>query len=79
MSARETSFVSSASALCSEDAWANFFAKFLELNIEGLCALGHSEPDSIGGVMLKYEKTCIRFSLCGTQCPTHAISMKKLP
>jgi formate dehydrogenase (NADP+) beta subunit len=65
------------SALCSEETWANYFAKSLDLKVEELRALDPGELDSIGGVMLKDEKTCIRCSLCATRCPTHAITMKK--
>ena len=65
------------SALCSDETWASYFAKSLDMSVEQLRALGHCELDAIGGVMLKDEKTCIRCSLCATRCPTHAITMKK--
>jgi formate dehydrogenase (NADP+) beta subunit len=35
------------------------------------------ELDSLGGVMLKDETTCIRCALCASRCPTHAITMKR--
>jgi NADPH-dependent glutamate synthase beta subunit-like oxidoreductase/ferredoxin len=65
------------SQLCSDETWANYFANALEVAPEEIRGMGSAELNSIGGVMLKDEATCIRCSLCATRCPTHAITMKK--
>jgi NADPH-dependent glutamate synthase beta subunit-like oxidoreductase len=41
-----------------------------------LTALSAEELDSLGGVMMKDETTCIRCAMCASRCPTHAITMK---
>jgi NADPH-dependent glutamate synthase beta subunit-like oxidoreductase len=40
-------------------------------------AMSAAEKDTLGGIMLKDETTCIRCAMCATRCPTHAIHMKK--
>ena len=65
------------SQLCSDETWANYFAKALGLPVDEIRKMESSELDAIGGVMLKDETTCIRCSLCATRCPTHAITMKR--
>lgn len=35
-----------------------------------------TELDSMAGVMMKNESTCIRCAMCATRCPTHAITMQ---
>ena len=65
------------SQLCSDETWANYFAKALNTSAEEIRRMDSAELDAIGGVMLKDETTCIRCSLCATRCPTHAITMKK--
>lgn len=65
------------SQLCSEETWANYFADALGITSDEIRSMSRTDLDSIGGVMLKDESTCIRCSLCATRCPTHAITMKR--
>jgi formate dehydrogenase beta subunit len=36
-----------------------------------------AELDTLGGVMVKDESTCIRCGLCASRCPSHAITMQR--
>jgi NADPH-dependent glutamate synthase beta subunit-like oxidoreductase/ferredoxin len=36
-----------------------------------------AQLDSLGGVMMKDETTCIRCGLCAARCPSHAITMQR--
>jgi formate dehydrogenase (NADP+) beta subunit len=49
----------------------------LKLTPADFHGLSTAELDSLGGVMLKDEKTCIRCALCASRCPTHAITMQR--
>jgi len=42
-----------------------------------IAALTRDQLDSMGGVLLKDEATCIRCGLCAARCPSHAITMQR--
>jgi NADPH-dependent glutamate synthase beta subunit-like oxidoreductase/ferredoxin len=42
-----------------------------------IAALTPGQLDSMGGVLLKDESTCIRCGLCAARCPSHAITMQR--
>jgi formate dehydrogenase (NADP+) beta subunit len=65
------------SELCKEDRWLDMVSSSLEVSRDDLRRMGKAELDSLGGVMLKDETTCIRCAMCASRCPTHAIMMKK--
>ena len=65
------------SELCKEDRWLDMVATSLEVSRDDLRKMDTAELDSLGGVMLKDETTCIRCAMCASRCPTHAIAMKK--
>jgi len=65
------------SELCKEDRWLDMVSTSLEVSREDLRKMDKAELDSLGGVMLKDETTCIRCAMCASRCPTHAIAMKK--
>ena len=65
------------SELCKEERWLDMVAKTLEVSRDDLRKMDRMELDSMGGVMLKDEATCIRCAMCASRCPTHAIAMKK--
>jgi len=65
------------SELCKEDRWLDMVASSLEVSRDELRKMDKAELDSLGGVMLKDETTCIRCAMCASRCPTHAIAMKK--
>ena len=65
------------SELCKQDRWLDMVAASLEVSRDDLRKMNQAELDSLGGVMLKDETTCIRCAMCASRCPTHAITMKK--
>ncbi len=65
------------SELCKEDRWLDMVSTSLEIGRDELRGMKKEELDSLGGVMLKDETTCIRCAMCASRCPTHAITMKK--
>jgi len=65
------------SELCKEARGLEMVSKSLDLSIADLRDLDTRTLDSLGGVMLKDESTCIRCALCASRCPTHAIGMKQ--
>jgi len=65
------------SELCKEDRWLDMISTSLEVTRDDLRKMDKAELDSLGGVMLKDETTCIRCAMCASRCPTHAIAMKK--
>jgi len=65
------------SELCREDRWLDLVSTSLEISRDDLRGMDKAELDSLGGVMLKDETTCIRCAMCASRCPTHAIQMKK--
>jgi NADPH-dependent glutamate synthase beta subunit-like oxidoreductase len=65
------------SRLIEEDHWLQAAAQDFGVTEAELKALSPEELDSLGGVMLKDETTCIRCTLCASRCPTHAITMKE--
>ncbi|MBK9168022.1 MAG: FAD-dependent oxidoreductase [Bryobacterales bacterium] len=65
------------SRLPDQDAWERLFEAGVDLEPAAYAALPAEEKDTLGGVMLKDESTCIRCAMCASRCPTHAILMKK--
>jgi len=65
------------SELCKEDRWLDLVSTSLQVSRDDLRRMTKAELDSLGGVMLKDETTCIRCAMCASRCPTHAITMKK--
>ena len=65
------------SELCKEDRWLEMISTSLEISREELRGMDKRDLDTLGGVMLKDESTCIRCAMCASRCPTHAITMKK--
>ncbi len=65
------------SQLCQEERWQEMVAETLSISRDELRAMDRPTLDSLGGVMLKDETTCIRCGLCASRCPTHAVTMKK--
>jgi NADPH-dependent glutamate synthase beta subunit-like oxidoreductase len=65
------------SQLCQDEKWHDMVAGTLGVSREELRAMDRRELDTLGGVMLKDEETCIRCGLCASRCPTHAVTMKK--
>lgn len=64
------------SKLLADPQWLSAAAAGFGVPEAELQALSPETLDSLGGVMMKDEKTCIRCSMCATRCPTHAITMK---
>jgi NADPH-dependent glutamate synthase beta subunit-like oxidoreductase len=64
------------SKLVSDDHWLETAAANFGFEPEDLRALPADELDTLGGVMMKDETTCIRCAMCASRCPTHAILMK---
>ncbi len=65
------------SELCRQDRWLNLVSESLGMNREEIRSMDPAELDTLGGVMLKDEQTCIRCAMCASRCPTHAITMKR--
>jgi len=65
------------SELCKDEQWHDMVAGTLGISRDELRAMDRRELDTLGGVMLKDETTCIRCGLCASRCPTHAVTMKK--
>jgi len=65
------------SELIREDKWLDMVATSLEVGRDELQQMSKADLDTLGGVMLKDETTCIRCAMCASRCPTHAILMKK--
>ena len=52
-------------------------AGLLGVTLPELAQIDRAQLDSLGGVMLKDEATCIRCGLCASRCPSHAITMQR--
>jgi NADPH-dependent glutamate synthase beta subunit-like oxidoreductase len=65
------------SQLCQDEKWHDMVAGTLGISREALRSMDPRELDTLGGVMLKDETSCIRCGLCASRCPTHAVTMKK--
>ena len=65
------------SELIREDKWLDMVATSLEVGRDELQQMSKADLDTLGGVMLKDETTCIRCAMCASRCPTYAILMKK--
>lgn len=65
------------SELCKDEKWHDMITAGLGITREELLSMDRRELDSLGGVMLKDESSCIRCGLCASRCPTHAVTMKK--
>ena len=64
------------SKLLADPQWLQMAAASFEVEPAELSSMPAEVLDSLGGVMMKDEKTCIRCAMCATRCPTHAITMK---
>jgi len=64
------------SQLITDEQWLETTAQALSLAADDLRGLPPEDLDSLGGVMMKDETTCIRCAMCASRCPTHAITMK---
>lgn len=64
------------SKLVADPQWLRTAAEGFGVEESDLTALSAEELDSLGGVMVKDETTCIRCAMCAARCPTHAITMK---
>jgi NADPH-dependent glutamate synthase beta subunit-like oxidoreductase/ferredoxin len=64
------------SKLLSDPHWLGTTAQAFGVSEADLQALTPEELDTLGGVMMKDETTCIRCAMCASRCPTHAITMK---
>ncbi len=64
------------SKLVADPQWLTTAAEGFGVAESDLTALSPEELDSLGGVMMKDETTCIRCAMCASRCPTHAITMK---
>jgi formate dehydrogenase (NADP+) beta subunit len=64
------------SKLVVDPQWLTTAAQGFGVAESDLAALSPAELDSLGGVMMKDETTCIRCAMCASRCPTHAITMK---
>ena len=65
------------SRLKDEDAWGRLDEAGVDLTLEAYQAMSTEERDTMGGIMLKDESTCIRCAMCASRCPTQAILMKR--
>jgi NAD-dependent dihydropyrimidine dehydrogenase PreA subunit len=64
------------SQLIADENWLSMAAEAFECGKADIQAMDPAQLDSVGGVMLKDETTCIRCAMCASRCPTHAITMK---
>ena len=64
------------SKLLADPQWVEMAARSFEVSAGDLRSLSPEDLDSLGGVMMKDETTCIRCAMCASRCPTHAITMK---
>jgi formate dehydrogenase (NADP+) beta subunit len=64
------------SKLVADPQWLATAAEGFGVTEAELKALPAEQLDSLGGVMMKDETTCIRCAMCASRCPTHAITMK---
>lgn len=64
------------SRLLTCEQWFETAAAGFGVSPDDLRSLSNEELDSLGGVMMKDETTCIRCAMCASRCPTHAITMK---
>ncbi|MBS1873000.1 MAG: FAD-dependent oxidoreductase [Acidobacteria bacterium] len=64
------------SKLVADPQWLKTAAEGFGVEESDLTSLSAAELDSLGGVMMKDETTCIRCAMCASRCPTHAITMK---
>jgi len=63
--------------LCRTTEGSDWVASVLAISKEELQAYSKAQLDSLGGVMLKDETTCIRCGLCASRCPSNAITMQQ--
>jgi formate hydrogenlyase subunit 6/NADH:ubiquinone oxidoreductase subunit I len=65
------------SQLIADESWLSMAAEAFGCGKSDIQAMDPAQLDSVGGVMLKDETTCIRCAMCASRCPTHAITMKQ--
>jgi formate dehydrogenase beta subunit len=63
--------------LCRTSEGRKWVASALAVTTAELDTYSKAQLDSLGGVMLKDETTCIRCGLCAARCPSHAITMQR--
>ena len=63
--------------LCRTSDGRDWVASVLAVTPEELDKYSKAQLDSMGGVLLKDETTCIRCGLCAARCPSHAITMQR--
>ena len=63
--------------LCKTSEGSEWVASVLAISPEELQSYDKRKLDSLGGVMLKDETTCIRCGLCASRCPSNAITMQR--
>jgi formate dehydrogenase (NADP+) beta subunit len=65
------------SRLPDDQAWMRLAQAGVGISQAEYGSLSPLDKDTLGGVMLKDESTCIRCAMCASRCPTHAITMRK--
>jgi ferredoxin len=63
--------------VCKTNEGREWTASVLAIAPEELDKYSKTQLDSLGGVMMKDETTCIRCGLCAARCPSHAITMQR--
>jgi ferredoxin len=63
--------------LCKTTEGSEWVSSVLAISPEELQTYDKRKLDSLGGVMLKDETTCIRCGLCASRCPSNAITMQR--
>jgi ferredoxin len=63
--------------ICSTVEGRGYVAGLLAIPADELTKFTRDQLNSMGGVMLKDESTCIRCGLCSSRCPSHAITMQR--
>jgi ferredoxin len=63
--------------VCNTTEGREWTASVLAIAPEELDKYTKAQLDSLGGVMMKDETTCIRCGLCAARCPSHAITMQR--
>jgi NADPH-dependent glutamate synthase beta subunit-like oxidoreductase len=63
--------------VCTTTEGRDWLAQALAITPEELGTYSKAQLDSLGGVMMKDEATCIRCGMCAARCPSHAITMQR--
>jgi NADPH-dependent glutamate synthase beta subunit-like oxidoreductase len=63
--------------VCTTGEGRDWLAQALAITPEELGTYSKAQLDSLGGVMMKDEATCIRCGMCAARCPSHAITMQR--